>query len=297
MQFIIDDDNYLALGEIGAALQRIAQARGYTPKVPVSVTQTHAVGEASLQVTVDTSDATTALEILAARANELGVTHVSVTETGDSPETPSALTATTDPKLDADGLPWDARIHAGSRETSTDGTWRIRRRPNGTDQAEWDATVARVRAELADLMVIPVSEGAKADAVAEEATVVVPPPAADLTHWVKHDTAHCGSGTVPDGADQISKSDYDAYLMSGYAERAADVPPPAADPVPTVTTFPQVMAYLTARTPKVDAERATMLATVNRVLVEQGLTALPQLNQRPELIPQVYAALTKEFGE
>lgn len=47
----------------------------------------------------------------------------------------------TPPATDKNGLPWDERIHAGTKALNTDGTWKKRR---GVD----DATVAAVTAEL-----------------------------------------------------------------------------------------------------------------------------------------------------
>lgn len=45
------------------------------------------------------------------------------------------------PNVDKNGLPWDARIHAGTKALNADGTWKKRR---GVD----DATIAAVTAEL-----------------------------------------------------------------------------------------------------------------------------------------------------
>lgn len=50
--------------------------------------------------------------------------------------------------LDKNGLPWDERIHAGSRTKNADGSWRIKR---GADAA----LVTSVEAELKALMSIP----------------------------------------------------------------------------------------------------------------------------------------------
>lgn len=50
--------------------------------------------------------------------------------------------------LDKNGLPWDGRIHAGSKVTVADGSWRIKR---GVDPA----LIATVEAELKALMAIP----------------------------------------------------------------------------------------------------------------------------------------------
>jgi hypothetical protein len=72
-----------------------------------------------------------------------------------APAAPSAVA------LDAEGLPWDARIHSSSKEKVKAGTWKYRR---GVEDAE----VATVEAELRQLMAIP----------APAATLAPPPPPA-----------------------------------------------------------------------------------------------------------------------
>ena len=53
-----------------------------------------------------------------------------------------------DVKLDKDGLPWDERIHAGSKGFTADGIWRRKR---GVEDADFDA----VQVQLRQLMNIP----------------------------------------------------------------------------------------------------------------------------------------------
>ena len=48
-------------------------------------------------------------------------------------------------QLDSAGLPWDARIHAASKATIADGTWRMRR---NVDEAEVTQIEAEMRAVL-----------------------------------------------------------------------------------------------------------------------------------------------------
>ena len=57
----------------------------------------------------------------------------------------------TPPATDKNGLPWDERIHAGTKALNADGTWKKRR---GVD----DATVAAVTAELTGAAPTPVSQ-------------------------------------------------------------------------------------------------------------------------------------------
>jgi cytochrome c5 len=67
--------------------------------------------------------------------------------------------------VDKRGFPWDSRIHAGSRATVADGTWR--KKPK-TDQA----LVDQVEAELRQLMGAPAAPPAPPNAFASS-----PPPA------------------------------------------------------------------------------------------------------------------------
>jgi hypothetical protein len=63
---------------------------------------------------------------------------------------PPAPQETTDgPELDAEGLPWDSRIHASTRTRNKDETWRLLR---GVDQG----LVDQVKAELKAAMSAPV---------------------------------------------------------------------------------------------------------------------------------------------
>lgn len=73
---------------------------------------------------------------------------------------------------DTNGLPWDVRIHSGTRAVNADGSWRLRR---GVDPE----LVKTVEAELRALMGAPVAqtpEQAFGAAVASEPSPVAPPP-------------------------------------------------------------------------------------------------------------------------
>lgn len=63
-----------------------------------------------------------------------------------APAAPVAPASPAGIEVDADGLPWDARIHAGGRAKNADGRWRQRR---GLNDA---ALKARVEAELRQAM-------------------------------------------------------------------------------------------------------------------------------------------------
>jgi hypothetical protein len=93
----------------------------------------------------------------------------------DAPPVPNASGL----ELDANGLPWDGRVHAESKGKIADGTWRKKR---GVDQA----LVTEVEARLRELAAIPAAGVAMPPAVPEvpaapEAPIVpvveAPPPA------------------------------------------------------------------------------------------------------------------------
>ena len=103
-----------------------------------------------------------------------------VTDPGEeaqaAPETDATGINTNNAPLDSVGMPWDPRIHAGTKTKISDGSWKMKR---GVDKA----IVELVEAELIDLMEIEPAE-TKAPVVippppanTEEATVI-PPPAA-----------------------------------------------------------------------------------------------------------------------
>jgi hypothetical protein len=95
-----------------------------------------------------------------------------------APSAPSAAAAhVTAGAVDVDkhGLPWDARIHAGTKRKNADGTWTAKR---GVE----DAVVAQVEVELRQLMNIPGPAVAPAPVAAPVPNVptgaaVTPPPA------------------------------------------------------------------------------------------------------------------------
>lgn len=223
--------------------------------------------------------------------------------------------------LDSSGLPWDARIHAGSRERNTDGSWRVRRRPKDTDQDAWDATLARVTAELTDLMSIPVSPGAVADAAAEESQVLTDAEVdafVDIVQGITiEDVVVTVGGVVvegyADGATVVVAPPVTIAPPVVVPPVTAVTPPitigerekeqilanvvPAVSAAPAIETFAQLMSWLTSRTPKDEAAKPAMVVKVNEILAANGLTTLQQLGQRAELIPQVLAQFRDAFGE
>ena len=106
--------------------------------------------------------------------------------------------------LDADGIPWDNRIHAASKTQCKDGTWKLR---PGVDKD----LVAQVKAQLRGVQELPVPAPPVADpAAALFAPPPPPPPAptapadcpATFAELIKALTPRLTAGTLT--ADQVN---------------------------------------------------------------------------------------------
>lgn len=140
--------------------------------------------------------------------------------------------------LDADGLPWDHRIHSGSKEKNKDGRWRSKRGLND------EGLVKRIEAELRATMAIPVPPSAPA-----VPSVPIPAP-----------------------------------------PTAIPLPPPAAAATSDPTDFASLIAVLT---PRLTPDR---MPQIFAIVQSFGLPGLPALQQRPDLVPAVWAKLKEHLG-
>jgi len=320
MQIHVDSETTgIELYHLSILFQSLAKARGHDLPKPIdapssSASRTNTIGEMSATLNVDTSNVTSAVEALADLIDRTGVKVEDVPAVTVSVESPDIVVVSPGApvvmigdggsggivdNLDSAGLPWDARIHAGSRERNTDGSWRVRRRPKGVEEAEWEATLARINAELRDLMEIPVTPGAVADAAAEEALTD-----AEIDHFV--DIVQGVTGEIDQHGELVTPVGFveppvvvapPAIAPPVVIPPVTAVAPPIATASPAIETFAQVMTYLTARTPKDEAAKPAMVAKVNEILAANGLTVLTQLGQRPDLIPQVVEQFKAAFGE
>ena len=146
------------------------------------------------------------------------------------------MTATnTGAALDADGYPYDGRIHSREATKIKDGTWKVRR---GVDPA----LVKQVRAEYDNAMAAPAVPPSR------PATQAPPPPPMMATP------------AVP--------------------------PAPPADPVTgTPLTFGGILQLVTQAIETNPANQAKVLA----ICVELGVTGLPGLAHRPDLLPHFHS--------
>lgn len=180
-----------------------------------------------------------------------------------APAVPAAPTNPAGIEVDADGLPWDARIHSGGgkgeRPKNADGRWRQKRGLNDP------ALKARVEAELRQAMGAPAAASVPAaptppapPATATVAPTVVPAPPAT---------------TVP------------SPTVAAAPDVVPAVPaPPAAAPA---ETFPAFMA----RVGGLLVAGSLTQEALNAALAEVGLSSMAQVALRPDLMPALSARL------
>lgn len=176
-------------------------------------------------------------------------------------------------EVDAQGMPWDNRIHSGSRAKVADGSWRQKRNldPN---------LLAQVEGELRATMGLPVSAPALAPvspagafAPAAPEPVAPPPPPAAVVPVPPPFVANAAPSVVP----------------------AATTPPPPTPPAGVATTaspsnpvtFPALMQKITQAFIAKTLDQATIQGACQQV----GLPSLPMLASRPDLVGQVATIL------
>ncbi len=157
--------------------------------------------------------------------------------------------------LDKFGLPWDGRIHAGTKRKNADASWTAKR---GVDPA----LVAQVEAELRAVMGAPLAQAAPAahTPAQQVATVTMP-------------TAGVASSAVA----------VPAPPSSAPAAQVAHVPP-----APSADARQQFVGLVGRASAAIQAGKVTQ-AEVTQCCVHAGVPALPLLANRLDLVPQVAA--------
>ena len=291
----IPNDDPIALHEFGAAMQRMAGRHGL--EVPQAAPSYEAVAQGAQRtaqtmmrtmelmseveaMTHDTDKAQLAalgeaVEIVKAAAPALMDDKFKY----DGEEVSGPRAETTPSHLDSDGLPWDARIHATGKDEhgyvthprNADDTWRARRKPSDMDAGQWAEFQGQVRTELRALMELPVEQ--------EVATV--------LEYSAEQAGRKCSEAVVEQPTPIVVEPvEPEPIVVTPPPVVAPPVPDPVAPPAPTgagPTEFVPFLQWITSSgiTPE----------QVNVALAQHGLTAVPQLQQRPDLIPQVHATL------
>lgn len=166
-----------------------------------------------------------------------------------TPGVASSVAPAASVELDRQGLPWDARIHAESRNKIADGTWRKKRNLDPT-------LLAQVEAELRQVM------GA-APAAPLVPAVPAPPPTAPIAPVV----ASAPQVTAPP------------------APAVAPAAPAGEVPADARAMFVALVGRASAA---IQGQKVTQ-AEVNQCCVDAGVPALPLLANRLDLVAQVAA--------
>ena len=361
-------NDHIALSAMAEALQRIAAER--TPSVTVgepvhldSIPKGHSAackeyyGSNTEQLNaelehasqpVDADEETKDFSVPENYEESIANFHTSP-RSADEPETEQ------DDTLDADGLPWDKRIHSRGKTRLSDDTWRLARKPNDKTDEEWSAYVDSVKSELKAVQDIPVTPPEVDEPTADVETREGP------FYWSHNESDSCGKvetieelHAMIDGdglVEQISKDDYDHFVTIGYDNGVNKVTPPTAPtltppvvdepavqmegvtpngdvaieppvtttgapvapvtpptsltpPVvepteapsdqPSVTTFQELMLYITGNAKKRGADNDMIKATLAEV--DPALTAIPLIATRADLIPKFVTALEAKLS-
>lgn len=163
-------------------------------------------------------------------------------------QTAGAPTLVNGVEVDRHGLPWDGRIHAGTKSKIKDGSWTAKR---GRDET----TVHAIEQELRALMAIP-SPG----------TIVAPPPPAALA------PVHVSPPPV---------------VAPGQPAAPVVTPPPPPVAVPTPgekISFPALLQKVAAL---VEGEKVLTQADIVGACAAVGVPSLPLAASRPDLLTMI----------
>ena len=187
-------------------------------------------------------------------------------------------------KVDGEGLPWDKRIHASTKTfRQSDNTWKLLK---GIDPALVTSVKAELRAciaapapttpypapNAADLNIQPPSEAFKASIVASYAPPAPPadPRFAELQERDNAVTALITASAVP---------------LPPVVQEAVTLP---TVPVPaTGITFEQFCAWFTGKMAAKELSRPQL----EKACADNGITSLPMLQNRPDLVPVIHRFL------
>lgn len=189
---------------------------------------------------------------------------VAPTASGAAPSTPASSV-----ELDKNGLPWDERIHAGTKTKLKSGEWKAKKQVDPALVAQVEAELrARVAASPA-----PVAPVAAVPAVPAAPAALVVDPAAVFG----------GAATGVPPAPAIPT----APPVAPLAPAATVAPSVNADPA----TFEQLMPRITA------AVTAGIMppTAVGAACAAHGVASVVTLQQSPQFVPLVWATLKQQY--
>ena len=217
----------------------------------------------------------------------------------------------TNDTLDADGIPHDKRIHSKGATRLADDTWRLKRKPADKTDEEWDEHVKSVKAELKAVQDIPVPSTLDEQAIADLTPPVIDEPVAPVTPPTSLAPEPVVEATRAIEIEEIEQAEVNAGTLT---PPVAPVTPPTnltppetvqctgkVTPVmrvpvnhPSVTTFQELMLYITSNAKKRGADNDMIRETL--LEVDPALTAIPLIATRADLIPKFVTALEAKLS-
>jgi hypothetical protein len=179
-------------------------------------------------------------------------------------------------ELDATGLPWDGRIHAGTpaeKIRTKSGAWRTRR---GTS----DELLASVTAELRQAMAAGGAPAVPTPAAAPVAASPEPAPAPAPTAVPPAPPPTPAAADTAPGPVAATPAVDAAPLAPAPAADTPAAPSPAPSPAAPVAAFPDLMRKITGLQ---TAGKMTVADTTD-IAVALGLTSVRDLLHRPDLV-------------
>lgn len=201
------------------------------------------------------------------------------------------------PAVDAKGLPWDARIHAKTKATVADGTWRARR---GVDAA----TVVVVEAELRGRMGVappapPIAAPAAPVAIPMPAAPIAPTPVAPqpVAAPVAPPVAVASPMAAPAPAAMPAPAPIAAVPMP-----AVEAPAPVAAASPAALDGNSFMAHLASKmgpdpatgVPTIDQDYLIALVAEINAATNAGMTAISDISKHPQLLEYAASLLQRD---
>jgi len=253
--FIHKDTADAGLVEIGRALAPVneleALQHDHESTLPVAAFGQPVVDEAAAAFGVPAAPLALSTPVIAGAST---VAPPPPANTAPITTTPGVASSVAGVDLDANGLPWDNRIHAESKGKIADGTWRKKRNLDPT-------LLANVEAELRQLMGAP----GVAPLVPSTAPIAPTPPLAPAAPV----TANLPTASV--------------------SQPVAAPLPPAAPQAPVDGDARGMFVALVGRASAAIQGQKVTQAEVNQCCVDAGVPALPLLANRLDLVAQVAA--------
>lgn len=182
------------------------------------------------------------------------------------------------PDVDADGLPWDERIHSGNKALKQDGTWRSRR---GVDAD----TVARVTAEL---------RGKQPDPIDPPAPVQIPDRPIPLPVGGIPAQAPTPMPMQPMPTAMPAMQPVPTYQQAPVPQMPSVAPAPTAAPQPV--SFPEFMTKLAGAMQSGAVTTDYLIQVVQRVNQQFGtqFNAVTDMAVDPEKLGYAVALMTAD---